>query len=76
MEFEGGHIKGAILMPLGDLPGRLDELDKEDMHLMVCRIGVRSGNATFLLKSQGIKAINLEGGMVSWAALKYPVEQN
>jgi len=44
--------------------------------LMVCRIGVRSGNATFLLKSQGIKAINLEGGMVSWAALKYPVEQN
>lgn len=63
-------------MPLGDLPERLDELDREDVHLMVCRIGVRSGNATSLLKSQEIKAINLEGGMVSWAALKYPIEKN
>jgi rhodanese-related sulfurtransferase len=61
---------------LGNLPGRLNELDKEDVHLMVCRIGVRSGNATFLLQSQGFKAINLEGGMISWAALKYPIEKN
>jgi len=64
------------LIPLGHLPGRLDELENEDVHLMVCRIGVRSGNATFLLKSQGFKAINMEGGMISWAALEYPIETN
>jgi rhodanese-related sulfurtransferase len=46
-------------MPLADLPGRLNELDKDDVHLMVCRSGARSGSATFTLKSKGLKAINL-----------------
>jgi len=63
-------------MPLGDLPERLNELHKDDIHLMVCRSGARSGSATFTLKAKGLKTINLEGGMISWAALNYPIQIN
>jgi len=40
---------------------------------MVCRSGRRSGSATHTINSHGFKAINMEGGMVAWAAEKYPI---
>lgn len=73
-EYQSGHIKGSQLIPLGELGQRLKEFDKAGTYLMVCRSGARSGSATFTLNSNGFKAINMEGGMISWIAEKFPVE--
>lgn len=58
-EYQSGHIKGAILIPLDELPNRLDELNKDDTHLMICGCGARSSTASETLQSNGFKAISL-----------------
>jgi rhodanese-related sulfurtransferase len=55
------------LIPVGQIPQRLNEFDKEHTYLMVCRSGRRSENATTILNSNGYKAINMEGGMIAWS---------
>lgn len=71
-EYQQSHLKGAHLIPLSDLGQRLAEFKKDETYLMVCRSGAMSGNATSLLRSKGITAINMEGGIVSWMGSKYP----
>ncbi|WP_307718971.1 rhodanese-like domain-containing protein [Nocardioides sp. LS1] len=66
VEWEHGHIDGAVHIPLMDLPERLTELP-EGQTLVVCRVGGRSAQATGYLVQQGIDAVNLDGGMVEWA---------
>jgi len=54
-EFESGHFEGAINIPLGSIPMRIDEL--KAMHgpiVLYCRSGNRSGMAMGLLKQAGI----------------------
>lgn len=65
-EFAGGHIPGATLFPLGQIPGRSQELDKNVEYVVVCRSGGRSGLACEWLSSQGFKVKNMLGGMMSW----------
>lgn len=68
-EFTGplGHIKGAVLIPLGELAARLDELDKSRPVVAVCRVGGRSAQAVNFLKSAGFERLaNLPGGMMRW----------
>jgi len=68
-EFSGplGHIAGAVLIPLGELPERLDELDKERPIVAVCKVGGRSAQAVHFLKSAGFARLaNLPGGMMRW----------
>ncbi|MFI5086320.1 MAG: rhodanese-like domain-containing protein [Actinomycetales bacterium] len=65
-EWEEGHIDGALHIPLGQLPERLDELDPdEDLHI-VCRSGGRSFRATQWLNDNGYTAVNVNGGMGAW----------
>jgi glyoxylase-like metal-dependent hydrolase (beta-lactamase superfamily II)/rhodanese-related sulfurtransferase len=76
-EFTGplGHIRGATLIPLGQLSARLGELDKARPVVAVCRSGARSAQATNLLKQAGFaKAANLSGGMLAWRAGGHAVE--
>jgi hydroxyacylglutathione hydrolase len=49
----------AILIPLKDMPKRLDELKKDDTLLVICGTGKRGGSACDTLKSKGFNAINL-----------------
>lgn len=66
-EWEGGHIAGAIHIPLGDLPARLAEVPDGPV-VVTCRAGGRSARATEFLLSQGYDVRNLDGGMKAWDA--------
>lgn len=61
---------GATLIPLGELPQRLNELEghKDDELLVVhCRSGARSAQAAQYMRSMGYKgATNLKGGIIAW----------
>ncbi|WP_183163909.1 rhodanese-like domain-containing protein [Alteribacter keqinensis] len=65
-EVAEGMIPGARHIPLGQVPDRLDELDKDKEHIMVCRSGARSGRAGSFLKKEGYDVINMSGGMLEW----------
>ncbi len=65
-EWNAGHIKQAKLIPLGFLPHRVDELDKETPIVMVCRSGARSHMATQYVTDLGFDAANMVGGMLAW----------
>ncbi len=59
---------GGTLIPLAQLPGRLDELERSKEIVVYCHTGRRSGYAVGLLRSQGFKhAKNLVGGIDAWA---------
>ena len=76
-EFNGplGHIAGATLIPLGELAGRVDELDRARPLVAVCRAGSRSAQAITILTQNGFKqTANLTGGMLRWRAEALAVE--
>jgi adenylyltransferase/sulfurtransferase len=67
-EYKLVHLEGAKLIPLGQLPERLSELDKESEIVVYCHSGERSATATTLLKSSGFANVkNLKGGIKAWA---------
>ena len=72
-EWADGHIEGAILIPLGDLPARVRELDPQAHTLVVCHVGARSASATAWLRNQGHDVANLAGGMDAWERAQRPV---
>lgn len=59
---------GGVLIPLGELPGRVHELDASKEIVVYCHTGVRSGRAVSLLRGMGFKkAKNLQGGIDRWS---------
>jgi sulfur-carrier protein adenylyltransferase/sulfurtransferase len=67
-EFEICNIPGAKLIPLGEVPKRMHELNSADDIVVHCRSGVRSAKAVeFLMKSGFQKIHNLKGGVLAWA---------
>jgi rhodanese-related sulfurtransferase len=67
-EYEEYNI-GATLIPLGTLPGKLDELAefKNQEIILHCRSGARSGNAKMFMLDSGFTNVrNLLGGMLAW----------
>lgn len=67
-EFEIARIEGARLIPLGQLPDRLHELEGEQEIVAVCKSGVRSAHAVQLLQRSGFtRSFNLAGGVDAWA---------
>jgi len=67
-EFQICRIPGSVLIPLGELPKRLGELDPNAEFVMHCKSGVRSGKATDLLKQNGFRRVrNMKGGILAWS---------
>ncbi|MFL6351536.1 MAG: molybdopterin-synthase adenylyltransferase MoeB [Bryobacteraceae bacterium] len=67
-EYQIARIPGAQLIPLGDLPKRLNELDRDAEIVAHCRSGARSQKAVDLLKQNGFqKARNMTGGILAWS---------
>jgi phage shock protein E len=63
-EFAGGHFDGAINIPLGIIPLRLDEFKAMSGPIVVyCRSGNRSGMAQMLLKQAGLTEVYNGGGL-------------
>lgn len=65
-EVAQGIIPNAKHIPLGQLDERMDEIDKNQAHYMVCRSGGRSGKACAFLAEQGFDVTNMVGGMLAW----------
>ena len=66
-EVATGTLKDAVHIPLGDLPGRVMELDPLCDWVVVCAHGVRSAVAVQWLKEQGYQNVwNLSGGMAAY----------
>lgn len=61
------RIEGSLLIPLGELPSRLGELDKKEEIIVHCKAGVRSARAVQYLRQQGFTALNLAGGIDAWS---------
>lgn len=70
-EYDDDNL-GAKNIPLGDLPGRLDELEEfKDQEIIVhCRSGARSGNAKKFLESKGYSKVrNVLGGILAFRSI-------
>ncbi len=70
-----GKIPGSILIPLDQLPNKIDRLDKNKKILVYCKSGTRSVSASRLLSSLGFKVYNIKGGINSWKSEGLPVER-
>jgi rhodanese-related sulfurtransferase len=72
VEWEHGHIDGAVHVPLMQLLERIDEVPDGKV-VVVCKVGGRSMQAVGYLRRQGYDAVNLDGGMVEWAGAGRPM---
>ena len=62
------RIEGATLVPMRQIPQRLDELDREALTVVHCHHGPRSGQVVAYLRQQGFdRATNLGGGIDAWS---------
>ena len=60
--------QGAVLIPMGEVGARLDEIPRERQIIVHCRTGVRSGDVANLLWRAGYRdVLNMEGGINAWA---------
>ncbi len=67
-EYQIARIPGATLIPLGDLPKQLGQLDPDAEYVMHCKSGGRSQKAVDLLKQGGFKNVrNMSGGITAWS---------
>ena len=66
-EWAAGRIDGAVHIPLGELPARIGELDRDRPVATVCRSGGRAGRAAELLTQAGVSAEVMDGGMTAWS---------
>ena len=67
-EYAFCRIENSKLIPLGELKGRVGELDRSAETVVYCHTGVRSARAVDLLSSQGFRRVrNLKGGIKAWA---------
>jgi rhodanese-related sulfurtransferase len=70
-QFERGHIPGAINIPMGQLPTRVDEVDWDDEVVCACPIGQSSVQAAKLIQSfeaidDDATVASMEGGYREW----------
>ena len=66
-EYSQIRAKGAVLLPLGRLNGRVKDLPRDREILLMCRTGGRSANATRFLAANGFENVtNVNGGIVAW----------
>ncbi len=74
-EYDDAHIPGCRLIPMGDVPARIREIDPNAQAVIYCRSGGRSGKIVTLLRGAGYdKVLNLKGGILAWANAQLPTE--
>jgi len=67
-EFQICRIPGSRLIPLGEVPKRMHELDSAQEIVVHCRSGQRSASAVELLMKAGFRKVhNLKGGILAWS---------
>jgi rhodanese-related sulfurtransferase len=71
-EYNGGHIKGSINVPLNNLNNHLSKFNKEKPVITCCASGMRSASAKSILQSNGFKEVYNGGG---WMSLKNRIKK-
>lgn len=76
VEYAGGRVPGAKLIPLGEIERRCSELNPEKQIYVMCRSGRRSAEAQRKLMALGFKnVVNVAGGFEEWKKLGLPIEK-
>lgn len=65
-EYAGGHVPGAVNIPLSQVPARTAEVPSEGRVYVVCASGNRSKKATDVLRAAGLDAVSVRGGTKGW----------
>ncbi|MDN4072534.1 rhodanese-like domain-containing protein [Fictibacillus terranigra] len=65
-EVAEGKIAEAKHIRMMEVPNRLDEINKDDEHIIICRSGRRSENVAYFLQENGFKVKNMAGGMLAY----------
>ena len=74
-EWDEFHIPNTTLIPLGELPDRLDEVPQGQPIIVVCRSGNRSQSGRDILLNAGFQNVtSMSGGVTQWSTLGYPIE--
>ncbi len=67
-EYQICNIPQAKLIPLGEIPKRVNELNSADEIVVHCKSGMRSAKAAEFLKQAGFKKVlNMKGGILAWS---------
>jgi rhodanese-related sulfurtransferase/DNA-binding HxlR family transcriptional regulator len=76
LEYDNGHLPGAVSVPVDELPGRLDSLPRKRRIVAYCRgtYCLFADEAVALLRREGFDAIRLDGGWPEWKAEGRPSE--
>lgn len=75
-EYDEGHIPGVVLIPVGEVANRLNEIPKDKPVIVTCHSGNRSSAVTKFLREQGYTNVhNMQGGIIAWQGAGYPVEK-
>lgn len=75
-EYAGGHVAGAVNIPIDRLGARLGELESyrgREVYL-ICEVGGRSASAARTMEAAGWKVVDVAGGTSAWRSAGYPVE--
>lgn len=76
-EFSGGRVKGAKLIPLGDIEKRYAEIDRDKRTYLMCRSGKRASEAQRKLLTLGFSDVrNVRGGFEAWKAAGFDFEKD
>lgn len=73
-EFAAARVPGAVHIPLGEVPHRVDEVPRQGTVYVICARGGRSAKAVEHYRAQGIDAVNVAGGTLGWIDAGLPVE--
>lgn len=74
-EYEGGHIEGAVNIPVREVVQNLNLIPMDQPILVYCAAGTRGALATTALEMLGYNAVNLRGGIRAWTGAGYPVTE-
>src|SRR3954466_1097867 len=67
-EFETCSIQGSLHIPMGEIPARVDEVERSGDVVVICHHGGRSMQVAMFLEKQGFSGVcNLTGGVDAWA---------
>ncbi|MFL0266903.1 CoA-disulfide reductase [Candidatus Clostridium radicumherbarum] len=75
MEYNNGHIEGALNIPVDNLRERLNELDKDKEIIEYCQVGLRGYVAARILSEHGYRVKNVTGGYKSLSSINYVPKQ-
>lgn len=73
-EYIEKHVPGVVLIPLGEVEARADEVPTDRQVWVICAAGARSMKAATFLREKGVDAVNVAGGTNAWAEAGKPVE--